>query len=258
MSKPSKTLFILDASGYLYRAYHALLGMSNARGESTNALFGFIRSIHKFLQDFSPTYCIAVFDGPKSLTKRRALYADYKANRAAMPEDLKKQRESCLHFCTLSGIPHLSLPEVEADDTMAGIALWAESEGASVFLCTPDKDMAQLVTPHIKILNPTRQHEVYGEEEILALYGVPPKQIADFLALTGDTSDHIPGVPGIGPKGAVSLLQEFGSLENCLQHVGTPSGTPSGKVCETPTPPCRCCALKSTACHTPYRCAFFT
>lgn len=220
----SKTLFILDASGYLYRSYHALLGMKNARGEPTNALFGFIRSIHKIIQTFSPLYCVAVFDGPKSLTKRRALYADYKSHRLAMPEDLRVQRDWVMQFCELSGIPLLSLPEVEADDTMASVALWAAQEGAHVFLCTSDKDMAQLVSPQIQLMNPSREHEVIGENDIPKLYGVRPDQIGDLLALTGDASDHIPGVPGCGPKTATALIQEFGSLDNILKQAETMQG----------------------------------
>lgn len=219
-----KTLFILDASGYLYRAYHAISGMTNARGESTNALFGFVRSIHKLIQTVSPTHFVAVFDAPKSLNKRRALYADYKSHRAAMPDDLRLQRDWIIEFCTLSGLPVLSIPEVEADDTMASVALWAAKEGAQVFLCTSDKDMAQLVCPQIQIMNPSRDHEVYGEKEIIAIHGVPPKQLRDLLALTGDASDHVPGVPGLGPKSAVALLQEFGTLENMLEKAPTIPG----------------------------------
>lgn len=220
----SKTLYILDASGYLYRAYHALAGMTNARGEATNALYGFIRSIQKLLQATSPTYCVAVFDGPKSLTKRRALYAEYKSNRAAMPDDLRIQRDWVIQFCEMSGIPLLSLPEVEADDTIASVTRWASAEGAHVFLCTSDKDMAQLVGPKIQIMNPSREHEVVGESEILAQYGVRPDQIGDWLALTGDASDHVPGVPGLGPKSATALIQEYGTLENLLNSAPTIKG----------------------------------
>lgn len=220
----SKTLFILDASGYLYRAYHALSGMTNARGEATNALYGFIRSIHKLIQTFSPAYCVAVFDGPRSLSKRRALYADYKSNRVSMPDDLRIQRDWVIQFCEMSGIPLLSLPEVEADDTIASVTRWAHAEGAHVFLCTSDKDMAQLVSPKVQIMNPSREHEVVGESEILAQYGVRPDQIGDWLALTGDASDHVPGVPGLGPKSATALIQEYGTLESILNSAPTIKG----------------------------------
>lgn len=215
----SKKLYIFDASGYLYRAYHALLGMKNAQGVATNALYGFIRSIHKFMQTFSPEYCVAVFDGPKSLSKRRAIYSDYKAHRASMPDDLRLQRDLCLEFCTLSGIPLLSLPDIEADDAMASVALWAADAGNQVLLCTSDKDMAQLVGPQIQILNPSREHELVDEAKVFSIYGVHPDQIADFLALTGDASDHVPGVPGLGPKGAAALLQEFGTLDALLSNL---------------------------------------
>lgn len=211
-------LYLLDASGYLYRSYHAIQGMTNARGESTNALFGFIRSVLKFAKDFSPTHLAAVFDGPKSTEKRVAMYAAYKAKRRAMPGDLRYQIEWAHTFCRLMGIPDLSEPGVEADDTMGSVAHWAEKHGCQVYLCTSDKDMAQLVNERVHILNTFKDNLIIGSKEVEEIYGVPPAQMVDWLTITGDVSDNVPGLPGFGPKTATALLKEFGSLDALLKH----------------------------------------
>lgn len=209
-------LFLIDASGYLYRSYHAILGMTNSQGESTNALFGFIRSLQKLMKDFSPEHIVAVFDGPRSIEKREALYAEYKANRKEMPADLRYQIGWAKDFCTYMGIPQLSVTGVEADDTLGSVAKWAEAEGSQVYLCTSDKDMAQLVTDRILLLNTFKENLIQGVKEVQETYGVPPERMIDWLAITGDASDNVPGLPGFGPKTATALLQEFGTLEAIL------------------------------------------
>ena len=145
-------IFILDASGYIYRSYFAIKNMTNSQGESTNALFGFIRSVLKLFKDFEPTYFISVFDGPNNGKLRKELYAEYKAHRSAMPPDLLYQIEWAEKFCGLMGIPSIKVPGVEADDTMGSIAKWAEHLGSTVYLCTSDKDMCQLVNDKVFIL----------------------------------------------------------------------------------------------------------
>jgi DNA polymerase-1 len=211
-----ETLFLIDASGYLYRSYHAIRGMTNARGESTNALFGFIRSLQKLIKDFSPEHLVAVFDGPRSLEKRSALYSAYKAHRKEMPGDLRYQIQWAKEYCHLMGLPQLTVEGVEADDTLGSVACWAEQEGCRVYLCTSDKDMAQLVTDRISILNTFKENQILGPREVEQIYGVPPKLMVDWLAITGDASDNVPGLPGFGPKTATALLQQFGSLEALL------------------------------------------
>lgn len=213
-----ETLFLVDASGYLYRSYHAIRGMTNAKGESTNALFGFIRSLSRLIKDFEPRYLAAVFDGPRSLEARKALYEQYKAHRVEMPGDLRYQIAWARHYCQLAGIPEFALEGVEADDGLASMAKWAEEKGAHVFLCTSDKDMAQLVSPRIQLLNTFKENLVMGAEEVRQTYGVRPDQIVDWLAMTGDTSDNVPGIPGFGPKTAAALLEEFGSLDAVFAH----------------------------------------
>lgn len=228
-----KTLFIVDASGYLYRSYHAIGNMTNSQGESTNALFGFIRSLLKLRKEFGVEYLVAVFDGPDNSKKRRELYPDYKANRAKMPDDLGYQIGWARKACELMGISTLNIAEVEADDTMGSVATWAvakEEPFETVYLCTSDKDMAQLVNGKIKLLNTHKENIILGAAEVEETYGVPPKKIVDFLAITGDSSDNVPGLPGFGAKTATLLLQQFDSLDEILKH---PEQIPGKKKQET-------------------------
>lgn len=211
-------IFVIDASGYLYRSYFAIRNITNAKGESTNALFGYIRSVLKLFKDFHPDYLVAVFDGPRNAKKRVEIYPEYKAHRTAMPPDLLYQIQWAQEFCSFMGIPYLNIPEVEADDTMGTVALWAEKEGAEVFLCTSDKDMCQMVNEKVHLLNTHKENLLLGPKEVEEIHGVPPKLIIDLLAMIGDASDNVPGVPGLGPKTAASLLKQFGSLEYILEH----------------------------------------
>ena len=210
-------LFIVDASGYLYRSYFAIRNMTNQKGQSTNALFGFIRSVQKLIKDFSCEHIVSVFDGPHNAKARLAIYENYKAHRAVTPPDLIYQLEWARRWCDVAGIPNLSVPEVEADDTMGSIALWAKEQGVSSYLCTSDKDLCQLVNGKIQILNTFKENLILGPAEVEAQFGVRPDQIIDYLAITGDASDNIPGLPGIGPKGAAKLLNEFGTLAALLK-----------------------------------------
>lgn len=219
-----KKLYILDASGYLYRSYFAIRQMTNAKGESTNALFGFIRSVLKLIKDFQPTHLVAVFDGPSNANSRTSLYADYKANRKSMPKDLLYQISWAQQFCQLMGIPELMHSGVEADDTIGSVAQWAAQEGATAYLCTSDKDMCQLVTDRIFILNTFKDNQVLGPEEVAQQFGVSPNQMIDFLAIMGDASDNVPGLTGFGPKTAADLLKQFGSLDYILEHPNEVSG----------------------------------
>lgn len=217
-------LFVLDASGYLYRSYFAIRQMTNAKGESTNALFGFIRSVLKLIKEFNPTHIVAVFDGPNNAKKRLEIYDQYKAHRSEMPGDLRPQMEWAREYCKLMGIPMLSVPEVEADDTMGAIAKWAFDHESTVYLCTSDKDMCQLVTDKVLILNTHKENLILGPQEVLEQYGITPEQMIDYLAMIGDTSDNVPGYPGIGPKTAADLLKSYGTLDNLLDHVHEVTG----------------------------------
>lgn len=216
-----KSLYVIDAAGYLYRSYFAIRSMTNDQGESTNALFGFVRSLLKLFKELSPDYCVAVFDGPNNSQSRSAIYPNYKAHRAGMPPDLLYQIHWAKEFCDLYGISQLSEPNVEADDTLAAIALWAEKQHFEVFLCTSDKDLTQVVNDKIKILDTFKDNLIMDIKGVEEKFGVPPHLIRDYLALTGDSSDNVPGVPGIGPKSAAELLNRFGSLENLLNNLSS-------------------------------------
>lgn len=211
-------LFVLDVSGFIFRAYFALPPMMNPKGESTNALFGFIRSVLKLLKEFAPAHVVAVFDGPDNKKQRQMIYEEYKANRTRDLEDLPAQIEKAKLFCSLMGIPQVEIEGVEADDAMGSIALWAKDHGAEVYLCTSDKDLCQLVSQDVFVLNPWKENLIMNRDKVEEVFGVFPEQIIDYLALVGDASDNIPGLPGFGPKTAVQLLKQFGTLEELLAH----------------------------------------
>ncbi|MDE3045090.1 MAG: DNA polymerase I [Verrucomicrobiota bacterium] len=212
-----KRLYIFDAVNYLFRSYYAIGPMTNNEGQSTSALYGFIRSVQKVLKEHSAEHVVCVFDGPDNKKSRQAVYADYKMHRKGAPEDLFPQFEWAHQFCELAGIPILCYEGIEADDTMASVALWAEKQGAEIYLCSSDKDLMQLVGDHIFMIHPQKDLLI-DAKKVEELYGIPPKQMLDFLAIVGDASDNIPGLEGFGPKTAASLLQEFGTLDEILAH----------------------------------------
>ena len=198
--------------------------MTNQIGESTNALYGFIRSIFKIIKDFSPEHIVAVFDGPNNKKSRTEIYSDYKGHRKAMPEDLFAQLDKAKYFCKIAGIPTLTHEGVEADDTMGTVAKWAEKLDACAYMCSSDKDLCQLVSDKIFVLNPHKDNLLIKEENVRELFGVQPNQMIDYLAMVGDASDNIPGLEGFGPKTVCSLLSEHGTLENILNHPEKLSG----------------------------------
>lgn len=209
-------LFILDASNYLYSAYFAIRNMTNAKGESTNALFGFARSVLKLIKEFHPKHMVVVFDGPNNAKKRLDLYPAYKAHRQAMPLDLRDQIQKAQHLCSLLNFPWLAIPEVEADDVIGSIAHWAKARTPDVYLCSADKDLCQCVDDRVRILNTQKDNLIIGPKEVKALHGIEPGQMIDYLAMVGDASDNVPGLPGFGPKTAAKLLLQFGTLDNIL------------------------------------------
>lgn len=211
-------IFILDALGYLFRSYYAIRHLTRKTGESTNALYGFIRSVLKLKQDFGPAHLVAVFDGPNNTKKRAELFPEYKANRLHPPEDLPHQLEWAYEFCELANIPRLRIPDVEADDVMAVVALWAAKEGRKAYICSSDKDLFQLVSDDILILNTNKNNLLYDRDKVKEHFGVWPSQIRDYLAIVGDSSDNVPGVRGFGPKTAQSLLEKSETLEELVKH----------------------------------------
>ena len=213
-----KKLFILDAVNFLFRSYYAISSMTNPQGMSTNALYGFIRSLLKIITDFSPDYLVAVFDGPDNKKSRTDVYKDYKSHRKSMPEDLFPQWELAVQFCELAGIPLLAVPGVEADDVIGSIVKWAEPLSIESYICTSDKDLCQLVSSSTFLIHAHKDNLLVDATKVKELFGVSPLQIPDYLALIGDSSDNIPGVAGIGPKTATALLEEYSSLETLLSE----------------------------------------
>ncbi len=211
-------IYIVDAVNYLFRSYYAISPMTNAAGNTTSALYGFIRSLQKLIKQLKPEYLVCVFDGPENKQSRQNIYAEYKTHRKEGPEDLYPQIEWAYEYCTLAGIPLLCVNSVEADDVMATVALWAKKQGAQSYLCTSDKDMAQLVCDEIFMLLPQKDYQLVDAQKVVEIYGVRPDQMLDYLAIMGDASDNIPGIPGFGPKTASTLLAEFNTLDHLLAH----------------------------------------
>lgn len=220
MKKPP--IILVDGSSYLYRAYHALPPLTNSRGQPTGAVYGVISMLKKLIEQYHPQYMAVVFDA-KGKNFRHEMFADYKAHRPPMPDDLRAQIEPLHELVDALGLPRLVVPGVEADDVIGTLASQAARQGMDVLISTGDKDMAQLVNEHITLIN-TMNNSVLDIPGVVEKFGVPAERIVDYLTLIGDTSDNIPGVPKVGPKTAVKWLQEFGSLENIVQHAGDIKG----------------------------------
>jgi len=221
MSK-NPTLYLVDGSSYLYRAFHALPNLTNSRGEPTGALLGVANMLKRLLNEDNPDYIAVVFDA-KGPTFRHELYPEYKANRPPMPAELRQQVEAILDFTRLLGLPLLQVDGVEADDVIGTLAAAAEKAGMNCVISTGDKDMAQLVTDRTSLTN-TMTNTDMDRDGVKAKFDVTPEQIVDFLALTGDTSDNIPGVEKCGPKTAAKWLGTWGSLDEVIDHADDVGG----------------------------------
>jgi DNA polymerase-1 len=222
--KKSSPLLLVDGSSYLYRAYHVpnLQRLTNAAGEPTGAVYGVINMLRSLITEYQPEHMAVVFDA-RGKTFRHDMYEEYKANRPSMPEDLAVQVEPLHALVRALGLPLLQVAGVEADDVIGTLASQATAQGIETVISTGDKDMAQLVSPHVTLVNTMSQTtlDVAGVEE---KFGVPPGLIIDFLALTGDSSDNIPGIPGVGPKTAARWLTTYGSLDAVIAHADEING----------------------------------
>lgn len=210
----------MDGHSFCYRAYYAIRSLSNSRGEPTNAIYGFITMLRKLIEQYKPDHVAICFDHKKP-TFRHEKYKEYKAHRAPMPEDLVSQIEPIKEFCRAYRYSIFECPGFEADDVIGTLAVQGEDRGYDVFIITGDKDAMQLVTDHIRILNPHKDGFIAGREEVKKRFeGLGPEKVVDVMALMGDSSDNIPGVPGVGEKTAIRLIQEFGSVENLIKYAG--------------------------------------
>lgn len=211
-----KTLLLVDGSSYLYRAYHAMPDLRGPDGEPTGALYGMINMLRRMRKEVTAEYSACVFDA-KGKTFRDEWYPEYKAHRPPMPEPLARQIEPIHVAVRALGWPLLMIDGVEADDVIGTLAREAERHGMNVIVSTGDKDLAQLVTDHVTLVN-TMTNETLDREGVIARFGVPPERIVDYLSLVGDTVDNVPGVEKCGPKTAVKWLSQYGTLDDIVAH----------------------------------------
>ncbi|HEY5892647.1 MAG TPA: 5'-3' exonuclease H3TH domain-containing protein [Chthoniobacterales bacterium] len=218
-------LLLIDGYYYVYRSFFAIRNLSNSRGEPTNAIYGFVKTVRKMLKDLTPDFAAVVWD--EGLPERRTqLQPEYKQQRAEMPSDLAVQLDTIHEIVPLIGLANLSMPNTEADDLMASYAIAARAVGHEVILATNDKDLFQLTgegvsvysTNKTDLASPSDPHALLGEAAVLKKWGVPPSMIGDILALIGDSVDNIPGVPGVGLKTAATLLVQHGGLDRLLEN----------------------------------------
>jgi len=235
MSEPaSKRLLLVDGHYYLYRSFFAIRGLSNSRGEPTNAIYGFVKALRRMLADLKPDYAAVIWDA--GLPERRTqLQPEYKQHRDEMPDDLEVQQEPLRRIVSLLGVASLFLENTEADDLIASYVMEACRYGIDCVVATNDKDILQMVRPGVSIYSTAKADlgegkggfKLLGVPEVRAKWGVEPEQIADVLALTGDTADNIRGVPGVGGKTAAKWINQYGTLERLLSGKGI-----DGKVTE--------------------------
>jgi DNA polymerase-1 len=223
-----KTLLLVDGSSYLYRAFHAMPDLRNRQHEPTGAIYGVLNMLRRLHKDYPADYSACVFDA-KGKTFRDDIYPEYKANRAAMPEDLRPQIEPLHEAIRSMGWPVIVEEGVEADDVIGALAKQAEREGMRVIISTGDKDISQLVNEHVTVVN-TMRDAFRKTDEMLDIagvenkFGIPPSLMIDYLVLIGDTSDNVPGVEKVGPKTAVKWLKQYGSLDNIVAHADEITG----------------------------------
>ena len=215
-----RRLFLLDGTAYCYRSFYAIRNLSTRSGEPTNAVYGFLMTLQNLLEDEVPDYLAVCFDHSRK-TFRQEKFADYKIQRKPMPDLLGQQLPVIKELLAAWRVPVFEVPGFEADDLLATLTHQALSAGKDleVVIVTPDKDALQLVGERVRVLDAPRKGMLYGAQEVQARFGVAPQRVADWMALSGDASDNIPGVPGIGPKMATALLSEFETLEDLLNHL---------------------------------------
>ncbi len=216
MTEKKPPLVLVDGSSYLFRAFHALPPLTNSKGQPTGAVYGVINMLNKLVADYKPEHIAVVFDA-KGKTFRNDMYPDYKANRPPMPDDLRVQIAPLHELVEALGYPIIIVPDVEADDVIGTYARQATNQKIDVLISTGDKDLAQLVNPHISLIN-TMNNVLMDEAGVKQKFDVPASAIIDYLALVGDTSDNIPGVPKVGPKTAAKWLQQYETVDSLIAH----------------------------------------
>lgn len=231
--KDTAPFILVDGSSYLYRAYHAMsqANLANAQGQATGTIYGVVNMLRKLLRDYDPEHIAVVFDA-KGKTFRNEMYAEYKATRPPMPDDLREQIEPLHSVVRAMGLPLLMVSGVEADDVIGTLAQQATDLKIATVISTGDKDMAQLVNEHVTLIN-TMSNTMTDIAAVHEKYGIAPNRIIDYLALMGDKVDNIPGVASIGPKTATKLLQQYDSLKGIIAHAAEVKGKMGEKLRET-------------------------
>ena len=223
MNTQAKKIFLIDGSSYLYRAFHAMPPLSTSTGLPTGAVKGVVNMLRNLRKENPNAYYVSIFDA-KGKNFRHAIYKDYKANRPPMPEDLREQLSPLKEICNAMGMPVIEIPKVEADDVIASLADLGSKQGIPIIISSLDKDLMQLVDdPLIKMMN-TMNNQIYDVSGVQEKFGVHPNQIIDYLAIVGDSSDNIPGVPKVGPKTAAKWLGEFKNLKGIIKNADSLTG----------------------------------
>ncbi|MFW0097564.1 MAG: DNA polymerase I [Coxiella endosymbiont of Haemaphysalis qinghaiensis] len=221
-NKTTKPLILVDGSSYLFRAYYALPPLITTKGQSTGAIYGVINMLRKLMLEHQPEYIAVVFD-PKGKTFRNDLYSGYKANRREMPDELFQQIKPLFEIIKALGLPLIIKDNYEADDVIASLAKKAKEAELHVLVSTSDKDLAQIVNDHVTLVN-TMTDCLLDPVSVMKKFGVPPEKIVDYLTLTGDNTDNIPGIPRVGPKTAAKWLNKYSSLEDIQKHANEIKG----------------------------------
>jgi len=216
------TLILVDGSSYLFRAYHAMGPLTASTGEPTGAILGVMNMLRKLLNTYANNPLVMIFDAPGK-TFRHTLYTDYKANRPPMPDDLVAQIQPIHDLVRALGLPLICKSGVEADDVIGTLATQAQAAGLETIIISSDKDMTQLINEHIIMID-TMKDKVMDHAAVIEKFGVPPKQMIDFLALVGDTADNVPGVPKVGPKTAAKWLTQYPDIEQIIAHADSVKG----------------------------------
>ena len=213
-------LLIIDGHAYAYRAFHAIRELRSPSGQATNAIYGFIKMLDKMRQALSVAHMVVVWDGGLSSVRMAAL-PGYKAQRPEMPDDLRTQLDEMGEYLAAAGVAAYCADGIEADDYIGCLARKAAAAGWNVVIASSDKDFMQLVTDRVGLLNPNdKSGQLWGREQVLGKAGVAPELVVEWLALMGDSVDNIPGVPGVGPKTAAALLDQFGSVTELFARLG--------------------------------------
>ncbi|MFN7454717.1 MAG: 5'-3' exonuclease H3TH domain-containing protein, partial [Pseudobdellovibrionaceae bacterium] len=226
-----KKIYLIDVSSLFFRAFYAIRPLTSSKGVPVNAIYGLLSMLLKIMKDEKPDYMAICYDR-KEPSFRKEIFDDYKANRSEMPEDLVPQVPYMKKLAEVLGIPGFEVEGFEADDLIGSLAQIAHDQEFQVYIVSGDKDFGQLIKPGIFLMD-TMKEVVMGPSDVKEKWGVPPEQFIDYLALVGDSSDNIPGVKGIGPKGAVKLLEQYGTLENIYEHISEIKGATQQKLIDS-------------------------